>query len=172
MTAWLRRLFEPRDRNAVMFLTMRRFFPLHASEWILACMMVSWGIVLLEPAKTFELTPIYVGLARIADEATWGWICLCIGLMRLFALALNGAWPRITLPLRTAMSFASCFFWFQVTLGVVAAGIAGIANTAIAVYPWLAVLDVICMYRTGVDSARYRSTAGPDFVVQPASKAE
>jgi hypothetical protein len=163
----LRTLVEPTGHDAVMFLTMRRFFPLRASEWILAFMMISWGIVLAEPTSTFELTPIYVGLQRIGSEETWSWICLSIGSIRLFALMMNDTWPRITLPLRTLMSFASCFFWFQVTLGIIAAGIAGIANTAIAVYPWLAVLDVVCMYRTGVDHARYRKTSGPDLVIQP-----
>jgi len=150
----------------MMFLSMRRFFPQRPSEWVLALMMLSWGLVLAEPVKTFELTPIYLGLARIASEETWSVICLLIGSVRLFALMMNGAWPTITLPLRTIMAFSSCFFWFQVSLGIVAAGIGGIANTAIAIYPWLAVLEMICMYRDGVDHARLKEAGGPDLVVK------
>jgi hypothetical protein len=140
---------------------------MRASEWVLACMMTSWGIVLAQPADTFSLLPIYAGLHRIAEEEVWSLVCLFIGMVRLIALAINGAMPEFTLAARTVTAFLSCFFWFQITLGVIAAGVAGTTNTAIAVYPWLAVLDVICVYRIAKDHARYKETGGqPDLIVK------
>lgn len=60
-----------------------------AIEWLFAIMMVVWGVYLLLPMATFEME-IYRTLAAIADERVWGIWSMCVGLIRLIALAING----------------------------------------------------------------------------------
>lgn len=129
-------------------------FPARYSEWILAIILLSWGVVLAKPFDTFALSPTYVGLARIAPEHVWAIGCAIVGTARLIALAVNGLWVPSTFHLRALTSFVSIFFWFQITLGLLATGS---NSTAIAVYPWLLLLDVICLYRVARDSALFHS---------------
>lgn len=134
----------------MIFLSIKKHFPTRASEWVLASILASWGLMLLRSEATFATSPSYIGLERIASENTWGWFCLAIGVSRLVALAINGHWVPSTYHLRSITSFVSCFFWFQISLGIMASHL---ASTGLAVYPWLMVLDIICTYRTARDLA-------------------
>jgi hypothetical protein len=130
-----------------MILHFSSTFPARTTEWMLACILTSWGLMLLRPETTFDNLA-YLGLARIAEEDTWGWLCTAAGGLRLVALAINGLWVPPTYHLRSLTSFLSCFFWLQITLGFMASGS---ASTGLAVYPWLLVAEVICTYRTARD---------------------
>jgi len=131
-------------------------FPARYAEWALALITLSWGLVLLRSVDTFAISPSFAGLARIAPEWAWGFGCVAIGGIRLAALAINGLWVPSTYHLRAATSFMSIFIWFQITLGVVAA--TGFTSTAIAVYPWLLVLDFVCLYRVARDNALFQGS--------------
>jgi hypothetical protein len=84
----------------------------------------------------------------VGDELTWGWACLLVGTVRLVALAVNGAWVPPTFHIRSVTSALSCFFWFSISLGM---AVTGAATTGLAVYPWLLVGDLVCLYRTARD---------------------
>lgn len=132
----------------MIFLHIRKHFGARTSEWILACILASWGLMLLRPENTFLDERVYLTLTRIASETVWGWMCLGCGLLRIAALIVNGSWVPSTYHLRSLTSILSCFFWFQITLGLMASGV---ASTGLAIYPWLLVLDVICCHRAAVD---------------------
>jgi hypothetical protein len=134
-----------------------KHLPTRWPEWILASMLTSWGGILLRPENTFGSSPSYEGLARIASEQTWGWFCLGAGVIRLIALTVNGSWVPTTYHLRSLTAFLSCFFWLQITIGFMASGN---ASTGLAVYPWLLIADIACVYLSARDYRISRVSEG------------
>lgn len=133
----------------VIFQHLGETFPHRALEWVLAGVLTSWGLMLLRPEETFAISIVYDGLKVIASERVWGWACLVVGALRFVALFVNGAWVPPSYFLRTATSFASCFFWFTISFGLM---VTGTATTGLAVYPWLLIGECICIYRTARDA--------------------
>lgn len=78
-------------------------------EWEHAIMQACWGAFLLLPAETFA-GPQYALLAALAPAEVWGACGLGLGLVRLAALAINGAWRR-TPALRLAGSLIGISWW-------------------------------------------------------------
>ncbi|MGQ4272495.1 hypothetical protein [Terrihabitans sp. B22-R8] len=130
-----------------MFLRFRSTFIDRFAEWVLACILFSTGLMLLRPEETFAASPVYEGLARIATEEHWGLFCLVGGAIRLVALTINGAWMP-TYHFRSVAAFLSCFFWLQFSLGLFGSGSTAIG---VAVYPWLLLADIVCVYKIGRD---------------------
>ena len=134
-------------------------FAIRVSDWLLALMLATFGVILLTNPVTFESTPSFVLLQNMAPAASWGTVCMVVGLMRLFALGVNGTFPifRWSPHIRFTMALLSCFVWFQLALGI---ALSPTMNTAMAVYPYLFLFD---MYNTflaaseaGVVERRYR----------------
>jgi hypothetical protein len=140
--------------KARMILHFGSTFPTRISEWALACILASWGLMLLRDDDTFGSSQAYLGLARLASESVWGWACLLAGAVRLVALVINGAWTP-TYHFRSLLAFLSCFFWMQISLGLMATGN---ASTGLAVYPWLLLTDIYCTYRAARDFRMAQST--------------
>lgn len=118
------------------------------AEWLLAAILLTWGVVLIRPEYSFDTSAAFMGLAAIAPERTWGWFCILTGLSRLFALVVNGVWTPPTYWLRSLTSGLSILFWFTVVFGIV---VNGLPSTGLAVYPWLLVAELFCLYRTARD---------------------
>lgn len=123
-------------------------FPLRVCEWLMAGMMVSWGVAAWNLPAHAWASPHYTGLARIADQHTWGAILCTIGLLRLGALFRNGGW-RPSPHLRWCGAFLACFAWLQLSLGYLAADVSSIA---IAIYPWLLLADIYNCFRASSDA--------------------
>lgn len=122
-----------------------------ASEWLSALAMTSWGLVLLDEGRTFDLVS-YQGIRLYAEEATWAAICLAVGLLGLVALAVNGRLPQGSPILRAACSAFRVFFWGNIAFGFAySAAATQVVSTALAIYPWLMVFDVIACYRAASD---------------------
>lgn len=132
----------------MLFLHVKKHFGARTSEWMLAGIMLSIGLILLRTEDTFSTSPAYVGMARIASEQTWAIGCTIVGVLRLVALTINGLWVPTTYHLRSAASFVSCFIWTQIMVGAMTSGIAGLG---IAVFPWILLWDIITCHRTAVD---------------------
>ena len=129
-----------------------------ATEWLSALALTSWGIVLLDEGETFRLAS-YRGLRLYAEEGTWGPICLVVGLIGLVALAVNGRMPQGSPMLRAACSGFRVLFWGNIAFGFLYAALAtGLPSTALAIYPWLMLFDVIACHRAASDAR----AAGPD----------
>lgn len=71
------------------------------AEVISAVMLWTWGLILLAPWDTFEVSPSYRIMSFLAPEWVWG--CLYLGLGALQSLAMCGNVHRFRLP---AASFA------------------------------------------------------------------
>lgn len=120
----------------MLILHIRRHFRARATEWMLAIVMLLFGVILLQPAAAFSGRPSYAELARIASEDMWGWLCLVVGGVRIAALTVNGAFhpsPHA----RGVLALVSVFFWFELGLGFMMAG----DPLGLAVCPVAAVFD-------------------------------
>jgi len=80
-------------------------------EWLLASMMVAWGVGLMLPGDTM-LLPQYRLLAAIAPEPVWAAWSLSMGSIRIIALYVNGSWRRT--PLLRVMGATLGLIWWLV----------------------------------------------------------
>lgn len=124
-------------------------FEVRATEWLCGTVLFFWGVVLLSVPSAFaDGANYYWTLERLFNQRTWGWACLIMGSVRLVALYINGA-RRETPFARTATAFLSCFFWYQIALGL---ALSGIVNTGLAVYPVLLIFEVYNVLRSSIDA--------------------
>jgi hypothetical protein len=130
-------------------------------EWIFALIVFTWGLRML--GSPFLENGSYAMLNGMADQATWGVICLTLGGLRLIVLFVNGAW-RASPHARAALSFVSLVFWIAIIASFVNAGAQG---TGLAVYPWVAVFEGWAAWRAVTEAGRadrgraWRSKHGP-----------
>ena len=96
-------------------------FVLRMHEWIFAGTIIFLGIQLLRPGDTFGSSAGYAVMANFAPEWVWGFGMVGIGLLRVFALIVNGSfdWSRRFSPHARAVCAAlSAFAWFVLGLGI------------------------------------------------------
>lgn len=124
-------------------------FPARATEWMLALMKASWGVVLSLPVDLFGTNPYLAGLAQTAPQRVWGAIALFAGTVHLSALWVNGT-RRKSPHWRALCSGIGALFWFQVTLGMYATGL---ISPGWAVYPYLFAFSVYNVARAMGDAA-------------------
>lgn len=123
-------------------------FPARFSEWLLSCILISWGASLLfmDPAK-YELA-VFTGLSQIASQAMWAVYAILVGMVRIAALIINGAYARSPW-LRLIGAFIAVPVWANMTLGIMAEQV---ISTATGVYPWLMFADIYNVYRAAQDA--------------------
>lgn len=120
-------------------------FPARRSEWVLAAMLLGWGIILGPPSTSvFATSPAFAGLDGMAPEWVWAWVCLLIGVVRLLALLINGTFAHTfyghwSPHVRGALAFLSCFIWTAISIGVFNSGA---LTTGIIIYPGLLALEI------------------------------
>jgi hypothetical protein len=123
------------------------------AEWLLALQLLSWGLIVLRPEDTFSLSRSMMPLARIAPEHAWAVYATAVGVVRVGALFINGWVLPHTYLFRIVCSFLSVLAWLTITLGLFNAGT---ASTALAMYPWCLMAELVCLYRVGRDFAHWR----------------
>lgn len=144
--------------------SLRHSFEARASEWALGGVLFLWGVVLHQNPDLFTTNASLAGLGQMAHQSSWELACLVIGAARLAILALNGT-VRRSPHLRAIAAFLSCFFWMQISLGIL---MSGTGSTGLAVYPVLLLLDSYNVFRASREAGsldRHYSRAayhGPD----------
>lgn len=131
-------------------------FPARRSEWVLAGILVAWGLILLPPSPAFEESLVWAQMAVMASERTWAVTAIAIGLFRLAALIVNGTFSstwygRWSPHVRSLASFLSCFLWLQISFGLWAGSA---TTTGLAVYPGLLVLDLMNVVAAASDAGQ------------------
>lgn len=122
-------------------------FRIRALEWLLAGVLLTWAVILAQPFDT-TAQPNFAELRRIGGDTFWALVCGGIGLARLGALYVNGAW--VPSPwVRMATALLSACFWLQVVLGMSASGV---VTTGLAVYPWFIFCDLYSIGRAAQDA--------------------
>jgi hypothetical protein len=88
----------------------RPAYPDRLVEYQHACMMGAWGLWLLNPSWDTFANPTYAMLAAIAPEQIWGVFSICIAVIRVGALIINGRYCRTPL-FRFACSMLGVIWW-------------------------------------------------------------
>lgn len=132
----------------MMIVKLSKTFPIRVTEWLLAGIMLSWSVACWNLSSADWHSPIYSGMARIAEQNTWAFYAFWIGIIRLAALTINGAW-RPSPHFRAAGAFLACFMWLQISLGLM---VSDIRVTGIAVFPWLLLADIYNVFRASHDA--------------------
>lgn len=125
--------------------SLRETFPARASEWALATILLNWSTILYLNPTLFATVPSFSIISEIAPQPVWLALCGLAGGARLVILLINGAWRRSP-HARAVGAFVSCFFWFEISVGLFLAGTWG---TGLAVYPVLLLLDSFNVLRAG-----------------------
>jgi hypothetical protein len=149
------------------FLTCNTTFNGHtrAVEYMLAWLMLSWGVVVLLPGGVL-VGPTSKYFLEIASEVSWGLSAVVIGGVRLAALVINGAWKRTPL-LRFAGAAIGLVWWAflgSVYLVAIQRGAPPFPNMSI--YPVFVFFEAYSCYRCGQDAAiqgSFTATRSPNL---------
>lgn len=98
---------------------MRKTFRVRACEWLLASLLMVWGLVLLwgSGEETFAIGPVFAGMEGFAREESWGLVLYLIGSARIVALTINGSfWPCAHA--RTGLALLGALAWLQLSLAL------------------------------------------------------
>ena len=103
------------------------------------------GLVLMHPGDTFAISRSYDAFQAVGNEEAWGRFLMLIGVARIVALMINGAWRR-TPVIRFIGSMVAAILWAQFALLFFNSG-APALSTGLGVYPWLFFFELIaCFY--------------------------
>lgn len=131
-----------------MLLKLQDHFPLRVSDWFVAGILTTWGLAVLAAPPEVWSWGLYRGLAIMAPKYVWGALALCLGIVRLCALFINGA-VRRTPHVRAAGAFLAMFIWMQMSLSGLTSGTGSISAFF---YPWLVMIDFYNVYRAAQDA--------------------
>lgn len=132
-----------------------RFGP-RMTEWIWAAIMSFWGLTLLLPDPVFQ-QPSFAFFRSFIREDTLGWLMVCIGLLRIVGLIINGAKKNVTPWIRV---FSACM-GFLIFGGIVYCfASSGVVSTWIAIYPMLALVELLNAYRAAHDAGENYAVSG------------
>ena len=79
------------------------------AEWLSAAILMAFSLALLTPGSTFS-RPVFVNLAHVAPEGTWGMALLGIVTVRMIGLWVNGNWRRSPI-MRAVTNLAGAIVW-------------------------------------------------------------
>lgn len=139
--------------------SLKTHFPERALEWYMAAVMTSMGVYFILHPTLFTnpaTAEVFRGLAALSlsigdfpPASVWGLSTLLVGLFRLGALFVNGAYSRTPI-IRMACSMLSGLLWGQILLGLARSGV---ANLGVAIYPWFVFAEIVSAYRASSDAA-------------------
>lgn len=136
-------------------------------EWLLALLMVTWGVGLLLPGNTMALQS-YRYLAAIAPEPVWAAWSISIGAARLVALYVNGSWRRSPL-IRAGGAALGVIWWLILGFLLLNGTQGGPLPAALMWYPVFCGFEFYSVYRGARDS--YHSGALKKWQsLQPATR--
>lgn len=138
------------ERN-MMLVRFNHKFTSRATEWLFAVFLVGWAITLFAFPSMFtssQSAPQFAMLNRMFGQVAVGFTCGIMGVARLIALWINGR-SSGTPFIRIAMAFFSCFFWWNISLGLV---LSGVPTTGWAMYPAILLFEMINVLRAASDA--------------------
>ncbi len=118
------------------------------AEWFMGAVLSGMGLGLAFQPSIFTANPFFKDFLRVGSAHVWAGGLILIGVGRLAALFINGAWRRSP-HLRLVMAFLSTFVWYQ--LSELSWG-TKFPNLGIALYPTLLLLEVYCVYFAACDA--------------------
>lgn len=120
-------------------------------EWLATVLLAVFSLALLLPGDTFS-RPVFVNLAAIAPEGTWGMGLLGVATVRAIGLWVNGNWRRSP-TLRFLTAAAGAGVWLSLGRLFLGDGYPGV-NTGALVYAALGAFDLYAAARSLLDQGR------------------
>lgn len=91
-------------------------FHRRAAEWLLACYITTWGLVMMHDSLLFDsLSPVYATMDAFGSEESWGLALYLLGATRMIALTINGL-MRPCAHTRLLLNAFSTGMWMLVAL--------------------------------------------------------
>lgn len=135
----------------MMLVRFNHKFTSRATEWLFALFLVGWCVILLAfpsmftaPATAAQFATLNAAFGQIPVAFT----CGTMGIVRFIALWINGR-SSGTPFIRMAMAFFSCFFWWNISLGLF---LSGVPTTGWAIYPAILLFEMINVLRAASDA--------------------
>ncbi|SFE90694.1 hypothetical protein [Methylobacterium sp. yr596] len=120
-------------------------------EWLASVVLLAFSLALLAPGSTFA-RPVFVNLAAVAPEGTWGMALLGVATVRMIGLWVNGNWRRSP-TLRFLTASVGAGVWFTLARLFTDDGYPGL-NTGCLVYAALGGFDAFAAARSLLDQGR------------------
>lgn len=142
---------EQLDERYMMLVRFNHKFTSRATEWLFAVFLVGWCVILFAFPSMFHSpnsAPQFAMLDRMFGQTAVAFSCGAMGFVRLIALWINGR-STGTPFIRMAMAFFSCFFWWQISLGLF---LSGVPTTGWAIYPAILLFEMINVLRAASDA--------------------
>lgn len=112
MYTLLRRTLPSEAMANKVVIRIKHKFRLRFVEWLGAFQLLMLGLILLNPAPTFDSNPSFAFMQRLMPEGAWAVLLFCFGFTRVCGLIVNGSMEGVTSGIRTigALIGFSCFF--------------------------------------------------------------
>lgn len=114
-------------------------------ECLASAVMAAFAVTLLLPGSTFS-RPVFVNIASVAPEDTWGMGLLIMAAVRMIGLWINGNWRQSPTLRFLGAAVAACI-WASLARLFSDDGYPG-WNTGVAVYAAIAPFDLIAAVRS------------------------
>jgi hypothetical protein len=131
-----------------LWLRIRHRFGPRLTEWVVAVQATLWGVVLLLPADTFTSSSWSFFVEHNITEGKLGTLMLFFGMLRLAGLVINGALRKVTPVIRVASASVGFFVWTGISYSFAQSGV---ISTWIAIYPVIAVVELVNIARAARD---------------------
>jgi len=126
-------------------------FDPRVSEWMVATQTALWGAVLLMPQDTYSTSPTFNILKLFVPENTLGTILLVLGISRLVGLFINGRRRKVTPWVRLVSALCGFMIFTFISTSF---ALSGVISTWIAIYPVIAAVEFINVYRSAHDAGK------------------
>lgn len=139
------------DDRYMMLVKFNHKFTARATEWLFAVFLVGWCLVLFAFPNMFSSPNTFAQFAmldRMFGQVAVAFATGAMGISRLIALWINGR-STGTPFIRMTMAFFSCFFWWQISLGLF---LSGVPTTGWAIYPAILLFEMINVLRAASDA--------------------
>ncbi|KQV27615.1 hypothetical protein ASC97_04360 [Rhizobium sp. Root1203] len=130
-----------------------RFGP-RMMEWFLAGHTALWGYVLLMPSRLFEQSEWSIFRAVFRSEDLLGWLMVCLGILRIVGLIVNGARKHVTPSIRQVSAAIGCLIWVGISYCYASSNV---VSTWLAIYPLFAVGELVNIKRAAHDEREARN---------------
>ncbi|OJF97558.1 hypothetical protein [Pararhizobium antarcticum] len=139
-----------------MWIRIQHRFGPRMTEWIWATIMTGWGASLLLPEPVFD-QPSFAFFRSYFSEDTLGWLMVCVGLLRIIGLVINGAKKNVTPWIRVFSAGVGFLVFGGINYCFASSGV---ISTWIAIYPMLALVELLNAYRAAHDAGENYAVSG------------
>ncbi len=146
----------------MIFVQLVHHFRVRRFEWFMAFALFAIGVMLHDPADTFERSPSYILLAHWASEETWAWLLMVTGFVRVFVLILNGVFFRKAAEIRAVLGVWSFSVAAMMAIGFHSAPVEG--SVLASLMTLMAVFELSNIWTASLDAhdRRQAQTHGSD----------